>query len=82
MSRGVCIVSDTINITFKECPPPIIPIIPNIITPNADGANDQFEIGNLPEGVFWSLKIYNRSVFDCGTICEGIGWGLGQLLDF
>jgi gliding motility-associated-like protein len=33
--------------------------IPNIITPNADGVNDQFEISGLV-GAGWQLAIYNR----------------------
>lgn len=34
-------------------------IIPNLITPNKDGLNDQFVVKNLPIPN-WSLEIYNR----------------------
>jgi hypothetical protein len=60
VTRNNCSVSDTVIVRFKSCPPPIIPFIPNIITPNADNTNDKLVIGNLPEGVYWSLKLYNR----------------------
>src|SRR5690606_10493411 len=39
-SRGTCIFTDTINVTFKPCPPPPPPFISNIVTPNGDNLND------------------------------------------
>jgi gliding motility-associated-like protein len=52
----------TQNITVVDCSDTIIPILPfefpNVITPNSDGANDVFEIKNLPEDT--ELIILNR----------------------
>jgi len=61
--------SDTIEriLTIVDCPqppPPPPPILvydfefPNVITPNADGTNDVFEIANLPENT--EVIILNR----------------------
>src|SRR5690606_6942413 len=58
-SRGTCIFTDTINVTFKPCPPPPPPFISNIVTPNGDNLNDFLITKDLPEGT-WSVKIYNR----------------------
>lgn len=38
-----------------ECPPPVIP---NVLTPNGDGVNDEFLIDQLP--VEFTFHIYNR----------------------
>lgn len=65
-TQTTCTASDTVNVTFIPCPPPPIPVIPNIITPNGDNVNDKLVIKEIPEGL-WHLKIFNR-------------WGL-QLLD-
>lgn len=54
-----CTFSDTVNVTFKACPPPIVPEIPNIISPNNDDRNDKLVIGKIPLDA-WSLKIYSR----------------------
>ena len=59
--------TDTLALTISvvDCPqdpPPPIPnyplVIPNVITPNSDGANDVFEIENLPE--YTEVIILNR----------------------
>lgn len=47
--------SATRQVTIEECPV----VIPNIITPNGDLANERFLIRGLPAG-HWSLTIYNR----------------------
>ncbi len=44
---------DSIHIEFREH------IIPNIITPNGDGVNDNFTVENLGSGT-WKLDVYNR----------------------
>ncbi len=52
--------SDTIIITAEKeeiCNPPLV--IPNFITPNGDGANDYFHIGNADKYEL-SLQIFNR----------------------
>ncbi len=52
--------TDTIVITAEDeaiCNPPLI--IPNIITPNGDGFNDYFKIGNA-EKYELNLQIFNR----------------------
>lgn len=54
-----CTFTDTVTVTFKACPPPIVPYIPNIISPNHDNRNDKFVIEKIPPSS-WSLKIYNR----------------------
>jgi gliding motility-associated-like protein len=59
VKQDICTISDTINIIFKPCPPPPVPVIPNIITPNGDNINDKLVLKEIPEGV-WHLKIYNR----------------------
>jgi hypothetical protein len=56
VKQSICTASDTINITFNPCPPPVIP---NIITPNGDNVNDKLVLKEIPEGE-WNLKIYNR----------------------
>lgn len=55
VKKGVCFVSDTINI--KPCPPELK--IPNVFTPNYDGYNDRFVI--LTKNISkLNLKIFNR----------------------
>ncbi|MFZ4399734.1 MAG: gliding motility-associated C-terminal domain-containing protein [Bacteroidales bacterium] len=52
--------SDTIVISAEDekiCNPPLI--IPNFITPNGDGNNDNFQLGNADKYDI-SLQIYNR----------------------
>lgn len=51
-----CSTTDTIQVTFRNCPPPTLP---NLITPNHDGQNDTFKPQYLPAGK-WHLQIYNR----------------------
>jgi gliding motility-associated-like protein len=56
--------TDTItqNITLFDCPDTVTPTLPfefpNVITPNSDGANDFFEIENLPQNT--EVIIVNR----------------------
>ena len=59
ISRASCSYTDTVNVTFKYCPPVPPPFIPNIITPNADNLNDKLESKDLPEGNY-TVRIYNR----------------------
>ncbi|HSI91434.1 MAG TPA: gliding motility-associated C-terminal domain-containing protein, partial [Adhaeribacter sp.] len=59
IKRDGCTVTDTVNVTFLPCPPPPVPLIPNIITPNGDGLNDLFVLKEIPEGA-WNLKLFNR----------------------
>ncbi|KAA9340811.1 T9SS type B sorting domain-containing protein [Adhaeribacter soli] len=59
VTHSICTISDTINVTFKSCPPPPVPVIPNIITPNGDEKNDKLVLKEIPEGV-WHLKLFNR----------------------
>lgn len=55
-TTNICGVStDTISVTSKYCGEMIIP---NIITPNNDGQNDEFKIKGLTDG--WSLTIFTR----------------------
>jgi hypothetical protein len=51
-------------------------LIPNIITPNGDGANDRFQISGLPPGT-WALALFNRwgrQVYKTGDYRQD--WGL------
>ncbi len=34
-------------------------LIPNVITPNGDGANETFTVAGLP-GTAWRLEVYDR----------------------
>jgi gliding motility-associated-like protein len=58
VSTPVCSVSDSIRVRLYDCPL-IGVLVPNIITPNGDGHNDQLTIIGLgPEP--WALRIFNR----------------------
>jgi gliding motility-associated-like protein len=76
--------SDTIVISAEDeniCNPPLI--IPNFITPNGDGNNDDFSIGNATDYEL-SLQIFNRwgnmiyqntsyqNDFNCKSCGEGV----------
>jgi gliding motility-associated-like protein len=50
-----CIVEDTIEVTFIDCPG----FSPNILTMNGDGLNDRLIFENI-ENRIWSLEIFNR----------------------
>lgn len=51
-----CIDSVTMEVTIKND----VLTIPNVITPNGDGANDVFQITNLENYMSSELKIFNR----------------------
>ncbi|MFZ4401633.1 MAG: gliding motility-associated C-terminal domain-containing protein, partial [Bacteroidales bacterium] len=76
--------SDTIVISAEDekiCNPPLI--IPNFITPNGDGNNDNFQLGNADKYDI-SLQIYNRwgnliyqtakyqNDFSCSQCADGV----------
>ncbi|TAE20052.1 MAG: gliding motility-associated C-terminal domain-containing protein [Bacteroidetes bacterium] len=50
-----CVVGDTIRVEFEACPS----FVPNVFTPNGDGKNDRFEIGNILSRR-WRFVVYNR----------------------
>ncbi|WP_299452223.1 gliding motility-associated C-terminal domain-containing protein [uncultured Microscilla sp.] len=55
-----CTFRDRVKITVRECDPETDNLfIPNIITPNNDGKNDQFVIEGI-SNKGWALEIYNR----------------------
>lgn len=58
VSNQVCSVSDSIRVQFYNCPPVGV-FVPNIITPNGDGYNDQLQIIGLGTAP-WALTIFDR----------------------
>lgn len=58
ITTSCSVVSDTFVVRSESCEGPNL-FIPNAFTPNADGLNDEFFIGNL-QGVDFSLMIYSR----------------------
>jgi len=58
VSTPVCSATDSIRVRFFDCHESAL-FIPNIITPNGDGHNDQFIIIGLGRDS-WALTIYNR----------------------
>lgn len=50
-----CQIGDSIQVNFVDCPD----FVPNIFTPNSDGLNDRFVVGNI-ENRKWKLEVYNR----------------------
>ena len=56
ISNACGIVRDSLTI---HCPACISSAMPNVITPNGDGANDQFILPCINEQV-WAIEIYNR----------------------
>jgi gliding motility-associated-like protein len=64
LQNGGC-AADTLVVTFKSCPVPLIievvePIIPNIFTPNNDSINDVWHFSLGKGNSLKSLIIYNR----------------------
>lgn len=49
-----CVFEDTSSVVLE------LTNVPNIITPNADGKNDVFEITGIRPDAQWNLEIYNR----------------------
>lgn len=58
VSTQVCSVTDSIRVRLYDCLPVGI-LVPNIITPNGDGHNDQLRIIGLGTAP-WALSIFNR----------------------
>jgi gliding motility-associated-like protein len=58
VSNAACSVTDSIRVRLYDCPP-IGLLVPNIITPNGDGRNDQLFIVGLGTDP-WALTIFNR----------------------
>jgi gliding motility-associated-like protein len=56
VSNACGIVKDSIVV---ECPACVSATMPNVITPNGDGANDTFVIPCIQEQL-WAIEIYNR----------------------
>ena len=54
-----CAISDEINILVQECE--ILLSVPNTITPNGDGNNDTWIIGNIEEYPDHLIQIFNRN---------------------
>src|SRR4030095_14308231 len=50
-----CVVQDSIEVSFVDCPG----FAPNIITSNEDNYNDYFVFENI-ESRIWSLEVFNR----------------------
>lgn len=57
VSTAICSVTDSIRVGLYDCQENLF--VPNIITPNGDGRNDQLEIIGLGLST-WSLSVYNR----------------------
>ncbi len=55
ISKQACVVKDTFEIAYKDC----LDFIPNVITPNGDDINDDFEIDGIQEDI-WELRVLNR----------------------
>ncbi len=57
VSTAFCSATDTIRLQIYDCRQAVF--VPNIITPNGDGKNDELKIIGLDQGT-WVLNIYNR----------------------
>jgi gliding motility-associated-like protein len=54
-----CITVKPVKVVVNGPPPPVIKAV-NTFTPNGDGLNDYFTVSIVGEGIFGSLRIYNR----------------------
>ncbi|MBC5992150.1 LamG-like jellyroll fold domain-containing protein [Pontibacter cellulosilyticus] len=68
----------TMVVTNSECP-----TIPNVITPNGDGKNDAFVLGDVEPFTFelkifnrWGKSIYQSERYDNGWSADGVPAGL------
>jgi len=82
ISKSSYCVSLPASIVITAIPPCVPLFIPNLITPNSDGRNDQFEILGLPSGseltVFnrWGNRVYESNDYDNLWAGSNIGDGV------
>ncbi len=75
------VLPDTVSITIymqESCPY----VIPNVISPNGDGANDVWEIQNIPLGTSviiynrWGFRVYDSDAYPNNFTAEGLTGGV------